>query len=586
MIHRLMPATLVCCGAVFAGPVVALETGAGFKSFQLAQMAPPTPGAIRTPRPMARPPSPPPQMRPQPRPMPRPMPVPQRQFAPSRVQAPPSPMPRTVAPRPMPQRAQPMPMQRPVGQPRPIPHRTNPQGFNRQPGSNPQRQSPPRNFGQRPPVGGPTPFNPQQGGRTGRPFDPNRGQPGRVGQPNQFRQPNQLGQPGQLRQQNQPRQPGQFGQPGQPGRNFGGPSGLQPGRNAQPFPGRATNQPPGQFQGRQGFTQQPGQRGTPGGFTGGGRPFPSAGMRPDRGPSNTPMNLRDLRNQGSSFTRDGGRTRIIQEPGNRMIIRQDGRAFIRNDDRSRFSRFGQVQNIRNRDGGNTSIIRRPDGSQVISVFDGNGRLIERRCRHNGREFTLFSSRLLRGAAVGGLIAAPLLLAPLAHSMPRDRYIVDYEAAPPQYIDEALSAPPVQRLERTYSVEEVLRNGALRDRMRRIDLDAVNFASGSWEVPDAYRAKLSRIAQAMLRMIQRNPKEVFLIEGHTDATGTPEDNLTLSDRRAEAIAIILTQDFGVPPENLLQQGYGQQFLKVSTQGPEARNRRVTIRRVTPLLASSR
>ncbi len=554
MIHRLMPATLLCCGAVFAGSAMASENGDGLRTFQLAQMAPPTPGAIRAPRPVARPPSPraaPPQMRPQPRPQPRPMPVPQRQFAPSRVQAPPSPMPRTVAPRPTPQRVRPMPVQRPVAPPRPIPQRTNPQGFNRQPGG-----------------------NPQQGGRTGRPFDPSRGQPGRVGQPNQFRQPNQLGQPGQLRQ------------PGQPSRNFGGPSGLQPGRNAQPFPGRATNQQPGQFQGRQGITEQPGQRGTPGGFTGGGRPFPSAGMVPGRGPTNTPMNLRDLRNQRSSFTRDGGRTRIIQEPGNRMIIRQDGRAFIRNDDRSRFSRSGQVQNIRNRDGGNTSIIRRPDGSQVISIFDGNGRLIERRRRHNGREFTLFSSRGLRAAAVGGLIAAPLLLAPLALGMPRDRYVVEYEAAPPQYIDEALSALPVQRLERTYSVEEVLRNGALRDRMRRIDLDAVNFASGSWEVPDAYRPKLSRIAQAILRMIQRNPKEVFLIEGHTDATGTPEDNLTLSDRRAEAIAIILTQDFGVPPENLLQQGYGQQFLKVNTQGPEARNRRVTIRRVTPLLASSR
>lgn len=269
-----------------------------------------------------------------------------------------------------------------------------------------------------------------------------------------------------------------------------------------------------------------------------------------------------------------------------MIVRQDGRAFIRNDDRSRFSRFGQVQNIRNRDGGTTSIIRRPDGAQVISVFDGNGRLIERRRRVGGREFTLFSSRRLRGAAIGGLIAAPLLLAPLALGMPRDRYIVDYEDAPPRLVEEALSAPPVQRLERTYSVEEVLRNGALRDRMRRIDLDAVNFASGSWDVPDAYRPKLARIAQAMLRMIQRNPREVFLVEGHTDAPGTPEDNLTLSDRRAEAIAIILTQDFGVPPENLLQQGYGEQHLKVQTQGAESRNRRVTIRRVTPLLASSR
>ena len=37
-----------------------------------------------------------------------------------------------------------------------------------------------------------------------------------------------------------------------------------------------------------------------------------------------------------------------------------------------------------------------------------------------------------------------------------------------------------------------------------------------------------------------------IEGHTDATGTPEDNLSLSDRRAEAVGEILTSQFQIPP----------------------------------------
>ena len=84
------------------------------------------------------------------------------------------------------------------------------------------------------------------------------------------------------------------------------------------------------------------------------------------------------------------------------------------------------------------------------------------------------------------------------------------------------------------------------------------------------------------MIEQNPREVFLIEGHTDAVGPDDDNLSLSDRRAESVAIALTQQFNVPPENLTTQGYGEQYLKIPTQGPERANRRVTVRRITPLL----
>ena len=83
-------------------------------------------------------------------------------------------------------------------------------------------------------------------------------------------------------------------------------------------------------------------------------------------------------------------------------------------------------------------------------------------------------------------------------------------------------------------------------------------------------------------IARNPAEVFLIEGHTDAVGSDIDNLSLSDRRAQSLAAILTRDFQVPPENLTTQGYGEQYLKVNTQGPSRENRRVTVRRITPLL----
>jgi len=151
-----------------------------------------------------------------------------------------------------------------------------------------------------------------------------------------------------------------------------------------------------------------------------------------------------------------------------------------------------------------------------------------------------------------------------------------------HIDGARSIP-IDELERAYSLEEVRDNYELRARMRRVDLDAINFEFGAFDVtPDQY-PKLERVARAMLGVLRRDPDAVFMVEGHTDAVGSDEDNLSLSDRRASSVAEILTETFGVPPENLVTQGYGEQYLKVDTQRPEPLNRRVTILNITRLLA---
>jgi OOP family OmpA-OmpF porin len=96
--------------------------------------------------------------------------------------------------------------------------------------------------------------------------------------------------------------------------------------------------------------------------------------------------------------------------------------------------------------------------------------------------------------------------------------------------------------------------------------------------------LQALADAMSKIISENPATVFMIEGHTDAVGTAEDNMSLSDRRAEAVAEILTTNFNIPPENLVTQGYGEQHLRVATDGPSRENRRVQIRNITGLMAS--
>ena len=232
-------------------------------------------------------------------------------------------------------------------------------------------------------------------------------------------------------------------------------------------------------------------------------------------------------------------------------------------------------------------VGRPGGYQIITVTDGSGRLLRRMRRGpDGREIILIDNRprVGVGVAVGAGIAAGLLLglaAPVI-TIPRERYIVDMSDAPVPLLYETLEAPPLVEIERPYSLDEVRYNVALRDRMRRVDIDAISFDSGSWEVTPEQQPRLQAIAEAISQVLGNSPNEVFMIEGHTDAVGDEDDNLSLSDRRAELVAVVLTEVYQIPPENLVTQGYGEQHLKVPTDGPSRANRIVVVRRITPLL----
>ena len=58
--------------------------------------------------------------------------------------------------------------------------------------------------------------------------------------------------------------------------------------------------------------------------------------------------------------------------------------------------------------------------------------------------------------------------------------------------------------------------------------------------------LDRIAAIVERVLRKNPREVFLIEGHTDAVGSDAYNLKLSRARAEAMKKALTTYYVIPP----------------------------------------
>ena len=276
--------------------------------------------------------------------------------------------------------------------------------------------------------------------------------------------------------------------------------------------------------------------------------------------------------------REGNRV-LIEEPG-RVIVEEGGRAIIRHNDADRFRWQAQDVRIERRGADTVTVFERPDGSRIYTVNDESGRLLRRYRRlPDGREIIIIDNRYSGPPMPFGYFVD---LPPPVIRIPRERYIVDAEYAQPDDIYDALWAAPVDYIQRPYTLDEIRYSFPLRERMPSVDLNTVTFDTGSWEVNPDQIDRLAVIADGINRAIAANPSEVFLIEGHTDAVGSEVDNLSLSDRRAESVALVFSQQFGVPPENLTTQGYGDQYLKVPTRGPERANRRVTVRRITPLL----
>ena len=152
------------------------------------------------------------------------------------------------------------------------------------------------------------------------------------------------------------------------------------------------------------------------------------------------------------------------------------------------------------------------------------------------------------------------------------------------IERQLDAAPRKKVrpEDRVTVREFKRRPELRRMAPSIDIQSINFAFGSAEIPHSEYRKVRQIARAMEQLLRRRRHAVFLIEGHTDAVGSFESNQILSERRAASLKRVLVQEFLLPARALETVGYGEEYLLVQTQYEEWRNRRVTLRRVDQFL----
>lgn len=109
---------------------------------------------------------------------------------------------------------------------------------------------------------------------------------------------------------------------------------------------------------------------------------------------------------------------------------------------------------------------------------------------------------------------------------------------------------------------------------------LTFESGSAALTDGAMKSLDALGTALSSSQLSTFK--FLIEGHTDTVGTPESNLSLSQRRAEAVAAYLEHKFNITTARIQTVGRGQDDLAVPTGPgvPDARNRRVQVINLGP------
>ncbi|MBN2892098.1 MAG: OmpA family protein [Bacteroidales bacterium] len=102
------------------------------------------------------------------------------------------------------------------------------------------------------------------------------------------------------------------------------------------------------------------------------------------------------------------------------------------------------------------------------------------------------------------------------------------------------------------------------------LSNIFFDFASSNLKDASVPELDRVVQFM----KDNPNMKIEISGHTDNIGNYDDNMRLSQQRAEAVAQYISNK-GIPKERIIAKGYGFEKPVATNNTPEGRqqNRRV-------------
>lgn len=264
---------------------------------------------------------------------------------------------------------------------------------------------------------------------------------------------------------------------------------------------------------------------------------------------------------------------VALNTGDRVVVTMpDGsQQLIRDDNALLYQPGSNVQTETFDDGSTRTTVLREDGSRVVTIRDANMNILRRTLvRPNGTETRLINDTASEPVRISTLPAPPP---------------VEVSRRP---LDETALREALRReaaVDRRFTLGQIRDIPEVRALVAPVNVPEITFDTGSAAITPDQAQQLATVGKVIRDSVDENPNEIYMIEGYTDAVGSEAANLALSDRRAESVALALTEYFNVPPENMVVQGYGEQFMLVPSAGPERDNRRVALRRITDLLAQN-
>ena len=269
----------------------------------------------------------------------------------------------------------------------------------------------------------------------------------------------------------------------------------------------------------------------------------------------------------------GNDRQVALNTGDRVVVSlPDGsQQVIRDDNTLLYQPGSNVQTETFDDGSTRTTVLRADGSRVTTIRDANLNVLRRTLiGADGQETRLINDTQAQPVQISALPAPPPVRV-------YDRPLNEAELRAALNREAAIN--------RRFSLSQIRDIPEVRSLVAPVDIPAITFDTGSAAITPDQARQLSTLGNVIKDAVASNPHELFMIEGYTDAIGSSASNLALSDRRAESVALALTEYFHVPPENLVVQGYGEQFLLIPTDQAERMNRRVAVRRITQLIAQN-
>lgn len=212
----------------------------------------------------------------------------------------------------------------------------------------------------------------------------------------------------------------------------------------------------------------------------------------------------------------GNDRQVALNTGDRVVVSlPDGsQQVIRDDNALLYQPGSNVQTETFDDGSTRTTVRRADGSRVVTIRDANLKVLRRTLIDaDGQETRLINDTQAQPVQISTLPAPPpvkIYDRPLNEA--ELRAALNREAA----------------INRRFSLSQIRDIPEVRSLVAPVDIPSITFDTGSAAITPDQARQLSTLGNVIKDAVASNPRELFMIEGYTDAIGSPaSSNLAIS-----------------------------------------------------------